>query len=169
MPIVDRSKLIALEPNLENRQVADPELLQTAITHLFDVMDLHKDQAAAHDAANLTYTGPVGGGTVAGAVGNLDVRVGTLESMGLGPSATVASGAAMVGATASPLPQATCAEAVIQADPANGGYVHVGSATMQMYQLGPGEAVNLKISNLSTIYVRGAADGYLVNYLTRGG
>lgn len=168
MPKTTRSNLTALEPNLENQQVANPELLQTAITHLFDVMDAHMDEAAAHGAANLTYTGVVGGGTVDGALTNVNTRVGTLESMGLGPSGSVQSGTVTLTATAAALPGVVCVEVLVQSDPANAGFVYVGSLSAQALQLAAGDAISLKVSNLSALYAKGAASGYVLNYLVRG-
>lgn len=168
MPTTDRTKLNNLLPNLDPNQVANSELMQDAITHLFDVIDQHMTEAAAHAAAKVTYTGAMGGGTVDGAFANTNSRINSLETSGLGPSPSVTSGTLTASTTAAALPSVPCTEVLVQSDPTNSGYVYVGSSGTQSFQLEPGDSFSFKLTNANTVYARGGAAGYVVNYLARG-
>jgi hypothetical protein len=100
-------------------------------------------------------------------LGRFDPAV-DVQSVRETPSSAIYSGELVTGAAAQPVGAQPCAEVLIRADAANVDLVMVGGVAVQALPLTPGEAVAMRVSNVSEVYVRAAAGAPRVSWLARG-
>lgn len=94
--------------------------------------------------------------------GNLDMRpvqrvvevddngnavAGSIGTLNQGTDATVTTSAKQLAAQ-------SCREVIVQNDPDNTGDMLVGNSAAQVFQLTPGQAIRLPVSNVNLVYVK---------------
>lgn len=78
---------------------------------------------------------------------------------------TLVDGTASVTTTAAAIGAQACVTVLVQADPDNTVDVFIGDSSNQRYQVLPGAAVGLPVTNVSQVYAKTASGTATVNWL----
>lgn len=122
------------------------------------------------DPVNVKMDAPVNIGSMEVSKVNAEVKV----APGTAPLQTVSTSSRMDGftlgatETATALPNQSCVEVIVQADPANTDNIRVGGATGQGFKLLPGAALAFPVTNCNQVYVRSDKGSQTVHGIWRG-